>query len=188
MATEAANEAAGGSLFCTTAIAGTAKQFQLSAFRDFDPIPGIRNYCHGAKQSNLTFYGSGNREGGMLSGFLTGATHIYVATGGTDFRKQSESLCALVSGKFQLDPYTPTCVFLFCNKRRNAIKALRFESDGFVLASKKLMNGMKYQWPRTSDEVRAITAKQAQWLYDGLELEPKKAHKPVPLSAKNTCY
>lgn len=124
----------------------------------------------------------------MLSGFLSGAEHIYIATGGTDFRKQSESLCALVSGKFQLDPYTPTCVFLFCNKRRNAIKALRFESDGFVLASKKLLNGMKYQWPRTPDEVKDITAKQAQWLYDGLELEPQKAHKPVLISAENVCY
>jgi len=124
----------------------------------------------------------------MLGGFLSGAEHIFLACGATDFRNQSAGLTALVTGKFKLDPYTPTCVFLFCNKKRNAIKALRFESDGFILASKTLLNGMKYQWPRTPDEVRDITVKQAQWLYDGLELEPKRAHQPVNISAEDVCY
>lgn len=124
----------------------------------------------------------------MSGGFLSGAQHLYLCCGATDFRKQQESLCALVTGKFKLDPYTPTSVFLFCNKRRNAIKILRFESDGFVLMSKKLMNGMKYQWPRTPEEMRDITARQAQWLYDGLELEPKKVHKPVRITADDVCY
>lgn len=124
----------------------------------------------------------------MLSGFLSGVQHIYLCTGPTDFRKQSESLCALVTGKFKLDPYSPACVFLFCNKRRNAIKVLRYESNGFVLMSKKLMDGMKRQWPRTTQEVKDITVKQAWWLYDGLELEPQKAHKPVNITAEDVCY
>lgn len=119
-------------MFCNTGTAGTAKPFLLPAFTNFNPISGIRNYRNGTKQSILTIYRSGNGKGDMLSGFLTGAKHIYVATRDTDFRKQSESLCALVSGKFLLDPYTPASVFLFCNKRRNAIKALRFESNGCV--------------------------------------------------------
>jgi transposase len=124
----------------------------------------------------------------MLGGFLEGAEHIYICCGNTDFRKQTEGLSALVTGKFKLDPYAPTCVFLFCNKRRNALKALRYESDGFILASKKLMNGMKYQWPRNPEEVKDVTSKQAMWLYEGLELEPKKAHKPVKIKVENTCY
>ncbi|WP_070968859.1 IS66 family insertion sequence element accessory protein TnpB [Clostridium formicaceticum] len=81
---------------------------------------------------------------GMLGGFIQGAEHIYIACGYTDFRKQIDGLAALVSMKFKLDPYSSTCVFLFCNKRRNSLKALRFEEDGFIMATKKLMKDMSF--------------------------------------------
>ena len=41
----------------------------------------------------------------MMSRFIKDAEHIYVAPGFTDFRKQSTSLAALVSMKFQLEPF-----------------------------------------------------------------------------------
>ena len=72
----------------------------------------------------------------MLNLITQGAEHIYLACGPTDFRKQIEGLAALVSLRYQLDPYSPACVFLFCNRKKNCLKALRFDKDGFLLATK----------------------------------------------------
>lgn len=124
----------------------------------------------------------------MLGGFTQGADHIYIACGFTDFRKQIDGLVALVSMKFKLDPYSPTCVFLFCNKKRDSLKALRFEKDGFLMATKKLMKDMTFQWPRKTDEIKDITPQQVRWLLEGLEIEQKKAHKPLQITLENTCF
>lgn len=124
----------------------------------------------------------------MLGGFTQGAEHIYIACGFTDFRKQIDGLVALVSMKFKLDPYSPTCVFLFCNKKRNSLKALRFEQDGFVMATKKLLKDMSFQWPREPDELKDITPQQVRWLLEGLAIEQKKAHRPMQISHENTCF
>jgi len=124
----------------------------------------------------------------MLESFTKDAVHIYIACGHTDFRKQIDGLSTLVRMKFKLDPYTPTSVFIFCNKRRNALKVLRYEKNGFILASKKLIKGMKYEWPRKSEEIRDITPQQVRWLLEGLEIEPRKAHREVKISMKASCY
>ena len=50
-----------------------------------------------------------------------------MACGVIDFRKPIDSLCVLVTEKLKLDPYSGTCVFIFCNRKRNGIKALRFD-------------------------------------------------------------
>ena len=124
----------------------------------------------------------------MMSRFIKDAEHIYVAPGFTDFRKQSTSLAALVSMKFQLEPFDGSSVFVFCNKKKDAIKVLRYDRNGFVLAHKKLLEGMKFQWPMKADEVRLITPQQMEWLLEGLSIEQKKAHHEVKRSLKNSCY
>lgn len=124
----------------------------------------------------------------MLNSFITGAEHVYLATGPTDFRKQTESLIALVTMKFQLDPFSPTCVFLFCNKRKTAIKVLRYDKNGFVLATKKLLEGMKFQWPKTEDEIKDVSIRQIEWLLEGLSIEQQKAHHDIKMELKSTCY
>ena len=110
----------------------------------------------------------------MLKSFAGGAEHIILATGATDFRKQITSLSAMVTMQYHMDPFADGYVFIFCNRRRNAIKVLRYDNNGFVLATKKLLDGMKFQWPRNKDEVKEITGQQLEWLLDGLEIEQKK--------------
>ena len=79
-------------------------------------------------------------------------------------------------------------VCLFSVKKRNAIKVLRYDHNGFILASKKLLDGMKFQWPRTPEEVKEVTHQQLKWLLDGLSIEQKKAHHEVKMSSQNSCY
>lgn len=82
----------------------------------------------------------------MLSDF-TGADKVYIACGYTDLRKGIDGLAAMVQQQFQLDPFTNT-LFLFCGRRRDRIKGLYWERDGFILLYKRLEQG-SYQWPRT---------------------------------------
>ncbi|ARE65181.1 hypothetical protein ADH76_06775 [Enterocloster clostridioformis] len=53
-----------------------------------------------------------------------------------------------------LNSFADQCVLLFCNLKRNGIKVLRYDSNGFILASKKLLDGMKFQWPKTPEGVK----------------------------------
>ena len=124
----------------------------------------------------------------MMRRFLSDTDHIYLACGVTDFRKQISGLVAMVHMQFRLDPYKGSCAFIFCNKKRNGIKILRYDSNGFILASKKLLEDMKFQWPRTPEEVKEISFQQVDWLLQGLEIEQKKALHEVRADLKNSCY
>ena len=106
----------------------------------------------------------------MMKRFAEGASRIFLACGATDFRKQILGLIATVTMNFRLDPYNGSYVFIFCNRRRDSIKVLRYDQNGFVLATKKLLDDMKFQWPRTPDEVKEITFQQVEWLLQGLEI------------------
>lgn len=123
----------------------------------------------------------------MLRNIADDAEHIYIACGFTDFRKQIESLSALVSLKFNLDPYTSKCIFIFCNKRKNSIKVLRWDNDGFILLTKKLVDKMKFQWPKDPEGVKDISVQELRWLLEGLSLEQPKAHKKIKLN-NEVCF
>ena len=94
----------------------------------------------------------------------------------------------MVQQQFRLDPYSGGHVFIFCNKKRDGIKVLRYDKNGFLLASKKLLDGMKFQWPRTPDDVKEISFRQVEWLLQGLEIEQQKAHHEVTVDLKNSCF
>jgi transposase len=112
----------------------------------------------------------------MMRHIADGADHIYLALGKTDFRKQQNGLVSLVALQFKLDPHSGTSVFLFCNKRHNSLRALRWDGNGFILVTKTLTGEMKFQWPKNQGEVRNITKRQLEWLLSGLQIDQKKAH------------
>ena len=112
----------------------------------------------------------------MMRHIADGADHIYLALGATDFRKQQNGLISLVALKLKLDPHAGASVFLFCNKSHNALCALRWDGNGFILVTKSLSEEMKFQWPKNQGEVRNITRRQLEWLLEGLQIDQKKAH------------
>lgn len=99
-------------------------------------------------------------------------TQIYIACGHTDLRKSIDGLAAMVSQNFNLDPFQ-NALFLFCGRKRDRLKALFWEGDGFMLLYKRLENG-SFQWPKDVDEVRNITQQQYRWLVEGLSIDQKK--------------
>lgn len=112
----------------------------------------------------------------MLTGFI-GADRVYIACGYTDLRRGIDGLAALVQQQFQLDPFTNT-LFLFCGRRRDRIKALYWEGNGFLLLYKRLESG-SFQWSRKESEARALTPQQYRWLMEGLSVDQSKAHRPI---------
>ena len=112
----------------------------------------------------------------MLSDF-TGPDRVYMACGYTDLRRVIDGLAAIVQQLFNLDPFTNT-LFLFCGRRRDRIKALYWEGNGFVLLYKRLESG-SFQWPRKESEARVLTPQQYRWLMEGLSVDQPKALRPV---------
>ena len=112
----------------------------------------------------------------MLSDF-TGADRVYIACGYTDLRRGIDGLAAMVQQQFNLDPFTNS-LFLFCGRRRDRIKALYWEGNGFVLLYKRLESG-SFQWPRSESEARALTMQQYRWLMEGLSVDQPKALRSV---------
>ena len=112
-----------------------------------------------------------------MIGDISSAEHIFVACGYTDMRKSIDGLAACVKQCFQLDPFSNS-LFLFCGRRRDRMKALHWEGDGFILLYKRLESG-GFQWPRDENEVKNITPQQFRWLMEGLNIEQPKAHKKV---------
>ena len=102
---------------------------------------------------------------------------IYLAVGYTDLRCGIDGLTSIVEHQFELDPFTNT-LFLFCGRRRDRIKALLWEENGFLLLYKRLEQG-GYNWPRTGDEAKELSPQQYRWLLEGLNIEQPKALKPV---------
>ena len=123
----------------------------------------------------------------MINKLLSDISTIYIAYGATDFRKQISSLCAEVKSRFNLNPYK-NVAFIFCNKKRNSIKVLCYDKNGFVLAQKTLLDQekMKFQWPRSSNELKNITKQQLNWLLAGLKVEQKGSFKEFELDSENT--
>lgn len=112
----------------------------------------------------------------MLSDF-TGADKVYIACGYTDLRRGIDGLVTMVQQEFQLDPFTKT-LLLFCGRRRDRIKALYWEGNGFVLLYKRLESG-SFQWPRKESEASlyrpSSTAArfpfpdgEGPWVYSGI--------------------
>jgi len=101
-----------------------------------------------------------------MLGDITVTENIYIACGHTDMRKSIDGLAAIVQQQFHLDPFSST-LFLFCGRRRNRMKALLWEGDGFILLYKRLENG-SFKWPYDETEVKPITWQQFRWLMEGL--------------------
>lgn len=64
------------------------------------------------------------------------AANIYIVCGHTDMRKSIDGLAAIVQQQHKLDLFSDS-LFLFCGRRRDRLKALLWEGDGFLLVLQK---------------------------------------------------
>jgi transposase len=112
-----------------------------------------------------------------MLGDISKAEQIYIACGFTDMRKSIDGLAGIVQQNFKLNPFQNS-LFLFCGRRKDRLKALYWEGDGFVILYKRLESG-SFQWPRDAEEVKLITQQEFRWLLEGLSINQPKAVKAV---------
>jgi transposase len=107
------------------------------------------------------------------------AQQVWLIPGATDMRKSIDGLAAVVNYAIQQDPLSRQ-LFAFCSKDRSKLKILFWDQNGFWLFYKRLEKG-RFRWPaNASAEGMCITRRQLAWLMDGLSVEQKSAHRPVP--------
>ena len=101
-----------------------------------------------------------------------GGKRVYLACGGTDMRKSINGLMGIVEGRFKLDPFNGA-LFVFCNKKRDRLKILEWDGDGFWLHFKRLEKG-HFRWPAEgSDPTMNLTGEELQILLGGTRVELK---------------
>ncbi len=103
------------------------------------------------------------------------STKIYLACEPVDLRKSIDGLSVLVAQVLGQDPFEAQ-LFVFVNRRRDKLKALRWDQNGFVLYYKRLERG-RFPWPEIDAEQVAlvIEPRQLQWLLSGLSIEQSQA-------------
>ncbi|MDH3282532.1 MAG: IS66 family insertion sequence element accessory protein TnpB [Gammaproteobacteria bacterium] len=103
---------------------------------------------------------------------------VYLCREAVDFRKGINGLAALVEEVLELDPFSQI-LFVFCNRRRNRVRILYWERNGFCLWMKRLEKD-RFKWPRRSDEgVITLNGQQLNWLLDGYDLSVMKPHRSL---------
>ena len=107
-----------------------------------------------------------------------GGKHIYLACGATDMRKQINGLMMIVQESFNLDPFGNS-IYVFCNRSRDRLKILEWDSDGFWLYTKRLEKG-RFRWPLPGETpTMTLTENDLSILLGGVKVELKLKRKEV---------
>ena len=95
----------------------------------------------------------------------------YIVCGYTDLRYGIDSLAAIIERRYHMNLFVPHTLFLFCGRSASKIKSLLCEGDGFLLLYKRVESG-HFTWPRSSDDLKSMSAEQSHWLMQGFAIEP----------------
>lgn len=131
------------------------------------------------------------------------ARKVYLHREAVDFRKSINGLAALVEQGLALDPFA-AALYVFRNQRRDRIKILGWERNGYWLCMKRL-EADRFIWPRQpvqqmrqptqqqpmaqpqraqpqraqpqETEVIEMTVEQLHWLLAGVDVEALRGHR-----------
>jgi transposase len=103
---------------------------------------------------------------------------VYIAIGHTDMRKSINGLCQLVADNFASNIFAGH-LFAFCNKRRDIIKILFWDRNGFCIWHKRLEKE-HFRWPKSEQDMINIDSCQLSWLLAGLDIN--SAHRQLSYS------
>ena len=98
---------------------------------------------------------------------------VFLHRDAVDGRKNINGLALLVEQGLGLDPFAQAA-YVFSNRRRDRIKILLWDRNGFWLLIKRL-EADRFQWPKESDLVE-LSVEQLHWLLDGINLSAMRPH------------
>lgn len=108
---------------------------------------------------------------------LPASVRVYLCTAPCDMRKSFDGLHALATNAMELDALGGH-LFVFANRRRDRVKILYWDRDGFAVWAKRLEQGT-YAMPFSSERPvrREITAQELAALLSGIDLSKAERRK-----------
>lgn len=109
---------------------------------------------------------------------LPASVRVYLCTAPCDMRRSFDGLYALVSSAMQLNAFEGH-LFVFSNRRKDRIKILYWDRDGFAIWAKRLEEGT-YAMPFTGavgEQRQEITAQELGAILSGIDLSEAKRRK-----------
>lgn len=107
------------------------------------------------------------------------AARVHLATGPIDGRKSFNTLCPIIKNTLTADPLSGQ-LFIFYNKKRNLLKALYWDRNGFCLWQKRLEEGRFVVPKNLSKTSLELTQCQLHALVQGIDW--KQIEKPKTLN------
>ena len=103
---------------------------------------------------------------------------VFIKPGYTDLRKSLNGLTLIVQEIMHEDPFSE-CYFIFCNRKKNILKIVYWDKNGFCLWLKRLEQE-RFGWPKTEADKRELKRSEFEWLLKGLDFQ--KEHKELQYS------
>jgi transposase len=94
---------------------------------------------------------------------ITPQMRILLAVEPVDFRKGIDGLAQVCRQRLQADPLGGA-LFVFSNRRRQALKILVYDGQGFWLCQKRLSSGRFAWWPAVGQPASGLTVYELQLL------------------------
>jgi hypothetical protein len=111
---------------------------------------------------------------------LPASVRVYLCATACDMRRSFDGLHAMVTQSMELDAFAGH-LFVFANRRRDRIKILYWDRDGFAVWAKRLEEGT-YAMPFDAGVIggekrREITAAELGAILSGIDLSQAKRRK-----------
>jgi transposase len=100
--------------------------------------------------------------------YLPASVRVYLCLSACDMRKSFDGLHTLVREHLDLDAFAGH-LFVFASRRKDRVKILYWDRDGFAIWSKRLEEGT-YAIPLGEERRREITAQELGALLSGIDL------------------
>lgn len=115
---------------------------------------------------------------------LSSGRRYFLYRGNTDMRKGYDGLSGLVREQLRRDPLSGE-IFVFISKRRNHLKLLLWEGDGFALYSKRLEAGT-FELPQGVENSVEIKSSALVFILEGVKLSSVKLRRRFSMPGLST--
>ena len=98
---------------------------------------------------------------------------IFLCLQKTDFRKRRRTLAEYIVAHIDSDIFSGS-LFLFINRKRDLIRGLYWQKNGFCVWEKEIEEGHFPKFKAVGKTTLTISAKELDWLLDGVDFTALK--------------
>jgi len=114
---------------------------------------------------------------------LPSGTKVYVASNPVRMCLSFDGLSDLVRGVLRKDPFSEQ-LFIFFNKRKDKVKILYWDRNGYAIWYKRLEGGI-FRTPRIKEDCYVLTIGELSMLLEGIDLTDKSRFSSLNIRKNN---